>query len=73
MRYGADVNYSESFGINPPLYYAILNNDLEIVKLFISYGADPRAQNIVGITPLEFAKRLKMIEIVKFFHQKYKY
>jgi hypothetical protein len=39
----------------PPLYYAICENDKDIVELLVRAGADVRARDAEGHTPLDWA------------------
>jgi ankyrin repeat protein len=58
-----------------PLHIAIKNNDFKIAKLLILYGADPnesflykcKYSSITYISPLELAKQLNKIKILKLF------
>ena len=51
---------------SPPLIYAINNNDVELVKLFINSGADVNlCDDFNGNTPLIAAIKIKNIKIIK--------
>jgi hypothetical protein len=46
-----------------PLMLAVLNNDVSLVKLFLSYGADVHAKDMYGKTPLMLAQEKGFVEI----------
>ncbi len=64
---GADVNYATSQG-NTPLTFAVSGNDLEIIKLLLKNGADPRKENYVpsggAINAINFAKYVARNEYI---------
>jgi ankyrin repeat protein len=39
-----------------PLHFAVLKNRPDMVRLLLELGADPRARDSRGYTPLNFAK-----------------
>jgi ankyrin repeat protein len=51
IRAGADVNVSDSYGVNL-LHLACLNRDAELVQKLLSKGADANRAKITGETPL---------------------
>lgn len=55
LEQGADASASHHYFYNRPLYYAILNNDFEMVKLLLSFGADIHASDTMGNNYLHFA------------------
>lgn len=56
---GNDINYNGFYqNKNTLLHTAIIRGDLEIIELFIEYGANPNLRNISGETPLDLARRL---------------
>jgi len=51
----ASINAQDLFG-RTALYYAVLNNDINAVNLFIAYGADPSLADRDGTSPIDLAK-----------------
>ena len=56
---GSDPNDYGDFG-NTPLHYAATgyNDDPDVIRVLISYGADPNAPAVTGLTPLHTAAAL---------------
>jgi ankyrin repeat protein len=56
---GACVDPLDSFG-NTPLWRATMGvkEDLRVVKLLLSHGADPSKANMTGVSPRALAERL---------------
>jgi len=54
-----NINHQDSSG-NTALYYAIDMNDVELIKLLISNGADMNIKNNKGLSPLDYAKKVKL-------------
>jgi hypothetical protein len=54
IKSGADVN-ARSLGFTPLHYAAMHNSDIEVLRYFISQGADVNAENNDGLTPLDVA------------------
>jgi hypothetical protein len=54
LRSGADPN-TVSNGEETPLYEAVVNRQLNIVRLLVKYGADPRKKGKYGLWPIEKA------------------
>ncbi|MEQ8223681.1 MAG: ankyrin repeat domain-containing protein [Candidatus Eremiobacterota bacterium] len=46
----------------PPLYYAVANSDINMVKLFLSKGAHLNIHANIGETPLHLANNIKISE-----------
>ena len=64
IKEGTNLNiFADSM---PPLYHAVNNGNLEIVKLLVENGADVNVKNVVGQTPLHEAARCGYFEIVKY-------
>jgi len=57
LRHSIPIDYQDAYG-NTALYYAIVGNDIHIVKLLRSHNADMNIKNIVGVSPLDYAKSL---------------
>lgn len=51
---GADINY---YQFNP-LMQAIYSNNMDLIIFLINHGADINAQNVMGETPSQAARRL---------------
>ncbi|WP_342273367.1 ankyrin repeat domain-containing protein [Spiroplasma endosymbiont of Acasis viretata] len=60
-----DSNIEDKETFCSPLYYAVNNNNIEIVKLLLENDADINEQDINGSTPLHWAIECNNIEIVK--------
>ena len=57
-RAGANPNLVEVDGWSP-LHWTATNNRISICELLLSYGADPNAQDLHLLTPLDWAKELR--------------
>ena len=55
LDHGASVKARHAEGGSQPLAYACIKNDLRMVELLLSYGADLRAADNSGATPLHLA------------------
>jgi uncharacterized protein len=63
-RHGAKVNVRAGHGWTP-LHYAVLRKEnVAAVKWLIAHGADVNAHNEADMTPLDWAKRSQLTEIV---------
>ncbi|WP_339043682.1 ankyrin repeat domain-containing protein [Spiroplasma endosymbiont of Apeira syringaria] len=60
-----DSNIEDKETFCSPLYYAVNNNNIEIVKLLLENDADINEQDINGCAPLHWAIECNNIEIVK--------
>ena len=47
LEHGANLHFEEGTGI-PPLHWAIIGEQVVIVKLLLARGADPHAKNVYG-------------------------
>ena len=54
---GANPNARDEKGLTP-LHYAVINGNLELMKLLLESGADPDAQSRTGYSPLHAAAAL---------------
>lgn len=63
IREGADVNAVDFFG-RTPLHIAIRQENLDLVKLLISYGANPKAEFDDGCTAIKLAEKMGNEEII---------
>nr|WP_109227129.1 ankyrin repeat domain-containing protein [Orientia tsutsugamushi] len=59
-----DVNVTDTY-LNTPLYYAVANGYIGIVKLLLSHGANINSINCSGNTPLICSVIAEQVEIVK--------
>ena len=59
------VNYQSDNDGWTPLDDAVLKGNIQIVKLLIEYGADPRVPNFKDETPIDMATKFGKGEIVK--------
>ena len=60
---GTDVNVKGGFADGTPLHYAAANGHKEIAELLIEKGADVKAKDEGGKTPLDVAIQLKRTEL----------
>lgn len=73
---GADVNRfgkdASEFAPSEftPLTYAIRNNDMEMIKMFVEYGADLRKTTSLGESYLHFAAFMNKTELAEYFIDK---
>ena len=51
LKAGADPNLPDPSAGGTPLHCAVLESDLEMIKLLIEYEADPTLTNKYGVTP----------------------
>ena len=48
-----------------PLHIAVNTGDVEIVTLLLSAGADPEAEDSLGMTPLDYAVRREDEDLIE--------
>jgi len=68
LAYGVDINYSNDMG--SVLYYAVFNENLNILRLLLLEGADPFIKDADGETPYDMAVSFNLVhhaEILKHF------
>lgn len=53
--FSSQLNNSATFLGFTALHYAVLINDLDMIKLLLKYGANPCIQNDSGNRPVEYA------------------
>ncbi|KAK9277441.1 hypothetical protein L1049_006984 [Liquidambar formosana] len=61
LQYGANINFSDSRG-QTPLHRCILRGRAAFAKVLLTRGADPRAVNGEGKTPLALAAESKFVD-----------
>ncbi|MEN2998495.1 MAG: ankyrin repeat domain-containing protein [Brevinematia bacterium] len=69
IRKGADVNSRDDDG-DTPLHLAVMLNNYEIVKLLVTYGANPYLRNRQGLSPIDIARDKGYEEIYLFLTKK---
>jgi ankyrin repeat protein len=62
---GASPNGYGPDGHAPALVYAAGNNNVEIVKVLLEKGADPKRRDFEGKTALDRARENRSIEVIK--------
>ncbi|XP_076655935.1 uncharacterized protein LOC143360718 isoform X2 [Halictus rubicundus] len=62
---GSKVNNKSKKHSDTPLHLAIVNGDIEIVKMLLDRGADIDAKNKCGCTPLYNAVRNKKMKVIE--------
>ncbi len=65
LEEGAKASIKDGYG-NTPLWRATFNSrgNYELVKLLVSYGADPQSKNNSGMSPLDFATQIDDAELI---------
>jgi len=64
LKAGADPNYLGGTDGVKPLFSAVTSQRLDIAKLLIEAGADPKAVNSSGLTALHFALSPEMVDLL---------
>lgn len=62
---GADVNYDDPSDRKTPLHTAAWNDNYQLLKLLLKYGADPNPDNVLGDSPLSFATLKSSADMVE--------
>ena len=62
QRSEVDLNQANHVGLTA-LHHAVLTNNLDSVKLLLSYGADVRVQDVYGFSPLHTSAALGFVQI----------
>lgn len=57
LQHGADVKAKTPKG-NTALHNAAISGEAAAVKVLLAFGADPRATDVAGLTPLNAGKRV---------------
>jgi ankyrin repeat protein len=68
LELGAGVDQRNQFG-NTALFVAVFNSRGrgELISLLRQHGADPRAQNVSGQTPLGLARLIANFDVAQYF------
>lgn len=68
VKAGAAVDARDAHG-NAPLFTAIFNScgEGEVIKLLRAHGADPRAKNNHGVSPLSLARTIANFDVGQYF------
>ncbi|ANB50636.1 hypothetical protein [Powai lake megavirus] len=72
LENGADQNIIELEYDFQPIFYSVIQNDVEISKILIDYGADPNYQDYLGNTIIHYCIMDDHIEILDYIMTKYK-
>lgn len=65
LRYGARVTGWDIDKDRDPLFDAVLDNQIEAVRLVIAHGANPNVQDDEGTSPLRFCAQQGYLEIAR--------
>ncbi|MBL1222391.1 ankyrin repeat domain-containing protein [Chryseobacterium sp. L7] len=67
LQNGADLTITDQFG-GQPLWYAVFyvkkTEDIDLVKTYLKYGADPNYNNN-GQSALDFAKKIEYVPLIE--------
>ena len=72
ISHGADVNAIEFTENWTPLMMAVLNNQIEIVRILLKNHADPLLRDREGNTAVDLAKSYHQLEIFNFLSAKFR-
>ncbi|MEM0354090.1 MAG: ankyrin repeat domain-containing protein [Thermoplasmata archaeon] len=72
LERGANQNIYESEYEFYPIFYAVVQNNVELTKMLIDFGSNPNNQDYIGNTAIHYAIINRHIEILDYFMQKYK-
>lgn len=64
LNMGADTDAETKRYTTTPLYVAVQQDDLEIVRLLLEAGANPNAQNVDRWFPLANAQSIEMVQLL---------
>lgn len=72
LKYGADPNIYEYENNLYPIYYSVIQNDIEITQLLINAGYNIQNQDIDGNTIIHYAILYNHINIIDFIFSKFR-
>lgn len=61
---GGDDNYYMEVDDNPPFHHAVLNNNVDMIKLLLDHSVDPYQPNNLGVLAIQLALDKKQWECV---------
>ena len=65
--FSEELNLRANFRGCTPLHYAVLADDIGLINLLLEGGADPRRANDYGKTPIDYARDVKVKDILEKF------
>jgi len=65
INQGSDINVKGCFNIETPLHTAVVSNNIEVVRLFISRGAQLNTADQFGNTPLHITAEKNNIPVMQ--------
>ncbi|MEM3062075.1 MAG: ankyrin repeat domain-containing protein, partial [Nitrososphaerota archaeon] len=71
LEMGANQNMYESEYEFYPIFYAVVQNNVELTKLLVDYGANPNNQDYIGNTAIHYAIINRHVEILDYMMQNY--
>ena len=53
-EFSSYINHFVSYSGFTPLHYAVISDDIAIIRLLLSHGADPTVEDRRGLTPVDY-------------------
>ena len=54
-EFSSYINHFVSYSGFTPLHYAVISDDVAIIRLLLSHGADPTVEDRRGLTPVDYS------------------
>jgi len=70
LEAGADTNAQQPGGYTP-LHEAVLNDDIELARLLLTYGANPHVSDDEGDGALQLAHAIRHADLIELFDQSF--
>uniref|UniRef100_A0A6C0LTA6 Uncharacterized protein n=1 Tax=viral metagenome TaxID=1070528 RepID=A0A6C0LTA6_9ZZZZ len=71
LENGANQNISDNVQDFYPIFYAVIQNDVEVTKLLINFKSDPNHQDVLGNTIIHYAILYNNIDILDYIFDNY--